>query len=337
MSKDKKYLGHVNIINRSGYKPLLCHNLQELKKGEYHVVQGYVITGDAPKKFIRLYEYGKCRKSITSSWPLYIAKTGHKWYPGESITEYLLNILGNKFGLIMANSRLVKAGNQIRFLSRYFLNPKKQELVHGAEIFAGYLEDEKIIQEIEEQQKAREYFTVQFVHSALTKYCGTHTEQIFSQFIKMLLYDAWVGNNDRHYYNWGIIRHLQSVEDPCFAPVYDTARGLFWNIAEKKIISLHNNPIALKEFLDKYSKNSRPKTGFDGNANINHFQLIEYLYTNEVGISKEEFKTLISQSRLDSFLQCIDKDFTYLLSEKRRNVIKECLKHRYNTIQSLIK
>jgi len=88
--------------------------------------------GEAPKSFIRVYDYQKGsiqRKSNSASWPLYIAKTGHKWYPLESITEHLIARIGTVLGLNMAHSRLVNAGGQVRFLSKYFLNPEKgQEL-----------------------------------------------------------------------------------------------------------------------------------------------------------------------------------------------------------------
>lgn len=331
-----KHLGHVSIINRSGFKPLVCPHLKALKKHQYHIVSGYSITGDAPKKFIRVFEYGECRKSHPKTWPLYIAKTGHKWYPTESITEFLLNQLGHSFGLNMAKSRLVMAGNQLRFLSRYFLKPKFQELVHGAEIFVGYMEDESVVHEIEEQQRAREVFTVDFVRKAMEKYFGTEATIIFKDFVKMLIYDAWVGNNDRHFYNWGVVRHIEGKEKPYFSPVYDTARGLFWNTPEKKIVLLHSDPKQLVDFLTKYSKNSRPKTGIDGDPNINHVQLLEYLYNNEIGITKEEFKALVNRTKLDSFLSCIRNDFKLIISDKRRYVIEECLKFRYNIIQSTL-
>lgn len=82
---ERKHLGHVTIINHSGFKPSICDHLVVLKKHQYHVVHGFSITGDAPKKFIRVYEYGSGKKDNPKTWSLYIAKTGHKWYPGERV------------------------------------------------------------------------------------------------------------------------------------------------------------------------------------------------------------------------------------------------------------
>jgi hypothetical protein len=282
-----------------------------------------------------VYEYKTGRKSNPRSWPLYIAKTGHKWYPIESITEFLLNQLGCIMKLKMADSRLVYAGNQLRFLSKYFLKSKSQELVHGAEIFVGYLEDEDKVQQIEQQGKAREVFTMALVYKSMEKFCGEYTDAIYAEFVKMLIFDALIGNNDRHFYNWGIIRSTDLLEKPYFSPIYDTARGLFWNNPEKKIIALRNNPHNLSVSLEKYAKNSRPKTGIDGNPNVNHFQLVEYIYQNEIGLTKDELKALINEDLLEQLLYCINVDFRHLLSRPRRFVISEYLNLRYNKIVSL--
>jgi hypothetical protein len=57
------------------------------------------IAGDAPKDFIKVYEYEKVRKTSPHLWTPYIAKVGHKWYPIESITEYLMNRTGEVLGM----------------------------------------------------------------------------------------------------------------------------------------------------------------------------------------------------------------------------------------------
>ena len=44
------------------------------------------VAGDAPKDFIRVYDYEPGQPGNPNnpdSWPAYIAKVGHKWYPGE--------------------------------------------------------------------------------------------------------------------------------------------------------------------------------------------------------------------------------------------------------------
>ncbi len=136
-------LERVAIINHSGFFTKWQGLIPPLRKGNYYV-QKIHIAGDAPKDFIHVYEYGEARKKDRKKWPGYIAKVGHKWYPMESITEHLLNKIGGVLGLKMAQSRLMLAGDQIRFLSKYFLK-KDERLVHGAQIYAGFLEDKTFV------------------------------------------------------------------------------------------------------------------------------------------------------------------------------------------------
>lgn len=118
-----------------------------------------------------MYEYGRTpRKNNPRTWTPYIAKVARKWYPDESITEYLLNRLGYALGVTAANSRLVidEEFGRLRFLSEYFLRPV-DNLEHGAEIFADYLSaDTKLVDEIEKDRKTvRNFFTFQFAEGAI--------------------------------------------------------------------------------------------------------------------------------------------------------------------------
>ena len=132
---------YEKIENHSGYTIIVGKKLPAIKKSHFYVIDKNV-GGDAPKEFIKVYEFGKVRKKHKNKWTGYIAKTGQKWYPAESITEYLLNKIGEILGLNMAESRLAFVGGQIRFMSKYFLK-KDEILVHSAEIFAGYLEGDR--------------------------------------------------------------------------------------------------------------------------------------------------------------------------------------------------
>ncbi|MEM7657180.1 MAG: hypothetical protein AAF399_13685, partial [Bacteroidota bacterium] len=145
-------LKKVPLIARSGVKESqVLGKIPSLRSG-YYLLLNNAIGGDAPKDFIQVYQYGIGRKNTPSTWPRYIAKVGHKWYPMESITEHLLNEIGNALGVRMAESLLRMAHGQLRFLSRFFLK-KNQSLTHGAEIYSAYLgeQDQTFVDEIERQ------------------------------------------------------------------------------------------------------------------------------------------------------------------------------------------
>lgn len=118
MNTDK--LSRVREIeNFSGVNLRKIHaKVKPIRQGYYKILN-VTISGDAPKDFIHLYNYGEGKKRNIDNWPKYIAKVGKKWYPIESIVEYLLNRIGEVLGIKMAESELRLGDNQIRFLSKY--------------------------------------------------------------------------------------------------------------------------------------------------------------------------------------------------------------------------
>lgn len=328
-----------NIENYSHSDGLSQQGLRVIKQRDYFWVQGVTLTGDAPKGFVRLYEFerdGRVRRNNPETWPLYIAKTGHKWYPIESITEHLLNRLGDVFGIVMAESGLAVINEQLRFLSRYFLNPQKETLVHGAEIFAGYLEDLAFVESVESANLSRSFFTLQFVEKAVEKAFPAEKDQIMHDLVKLLLFDAMVGNNDRHFFNWAVVQPFDKAKPAYFSPVYDTARGLFWNVADDRLqMRVKNKDVA--RFVQKYCDSSRPKLGWDNIEDINHFSLIKEIFDNQFYITQEEVRHLFGEEMLVKMKETINKEFGRLLSSVRKMMIDESLNYRYSKIKEIIK
>jgi len=338
MSNKKKHIKSLPITDYSGFNPK-PGQIPFAKKQQYYVITGITITGDAPKDFIRYYQFkrnSQIRKDKPKTWPLYLAKHGHKHYPMEVVTEYLLNCIGEEFGFNMAKSGLGWFGGQIRFLSEYFIkHPQKQVLEHGADLYAGYLNDREFVEEIEKMRQSPEYFTVQFTQGVFQHFFPVESKNLFLEFIKLLIFDALIGNNDRHFYNWGIIRDIQDKNKPVFSPIYDTARGLFWNDHEKKLKEIYNKKNQLDSFIKKYSENSSPKIGWDGHRKLSHFELIENLRTLPLAINCQTIKGICSDTKLEAAIQLIDKEFCHLMSLERRELIKKCLLYRHNRIKKI--
>jgi len=334
----RKHIKTLPIADHSGFSPKPgC--IPFAKKHQYFIVTDITITGDAPKDFIRYYQYiqdSSIRKSNSKTWPLFLAKHGHKHYPMESITEYLLNRIGEVLGFNMSESRLGWFGGQLRFLSKYFLNrPHEQVLDHGADLYAGYLNDRDFVEEIEKLHKSPEYFTVQFTQTVLQHFFPDDYEILMLEFIKLLVFDALIGNNDRHFYNWGVIRNVQGKQKPVFSPIYDTARGLFWNDHEDKLIEIYNNKNRLYSFIKKYSDNSTPKIGWDGFKKLSHFELVEKLKTLPFTLNCETIKNICSDAKINEVIGMIDKEFGQLMSFKRRELIKIYLLYRHDCIKKI--
>jgi hypothetical protein len=311
-------------------------NVPILKRHQY-IVSSQPISGDAPKDFIKVYEYGRCRKINKRNWIPYISKIGHKWYPVESITEHLLTRLGQVWGFKMADSKLYVVAGQVRFCSEYFLK-KEEELVHGADILSRYLREDnaELIEQIDKSGWSQELLSMQFVCKAIEATFPEQANEIISNLIELLMFDAIVGNNDRHFFNWGVIRHLRGVKPPTFSPIYDTARGLFWNQKEEKLLTLHGNVNQIRNFIGRYHQKTKPKIGWDKEKEVNHCELVERLVINNY-CSFDRAQGLFSKENLHKAEVLLNTEFKTLLTQIRRDVILRYLDYRFSEFEKVLK
>lgn len=283
--------------------------------------------GDAPKDFVRVYCYGEARKAKPHKWPAYIAKVGHKWYPGESITEHLLTRIGATFGFNVTPSRLARIDNQIRFLSRYFLK-SEESLVHGKEIFAQYVRSSELVTEIDDGRLAHEMFTFQFICDALIDAFGDLADGLIDDFVRLLAFDALTGNNDRHHLNWGVVTHARHLHPPVFAPIYDSARALFWNFDEQKLLDWNVSEEKRRRKINKYVKGARPQTGWEGIELKNHFDLMGCISNCDSGF-KAILQSYCDPGLLTQVVEMVNTEFGSLMSDLRRAMISDCLTLRF--------
>jgi len=363
---------HPTEIRKEKYSDFVLPRsakIQVLKQEHYCVVEGYSIMGEAPKSFIRVYE-GETQSQLKiaatkspqksrhlhftkfyrtenklklptnmgnlNTWTLYLAKTGHKWYPIESITEHLIARVGAVLGLNMAKSRLVKVSGQVKFLSKYFLNPEQgQELVHGIDILAAYVDDRAFVEEIAVKKKERVFFTLEDTVAAIEQVFPSELTTILESFFIMLCFDAWVGVQDRHFQNWGVVRDIYGEKPPYFSPIYDSARGLFWNQTENKI-SEWAKAKQFEQQAENQIKNSVPQFTLRERQKINHFDLAEVLLCDEFLPLKSVACKIFTDEGLNRVQRMIRREFRQLLSRNRVNLICKCLEIRHHKFSKLL-
>lgn len=319
----------VQIRRFTGFDPFGARSaVPVLKVGRYHVEPVYP-GGMAPKDFVRVSPRAKHGKGIGDwrTWPAFIAKVGHQYYPAESLTEHLMTRVGQICGLVMADSRLMICAGQLRFLSRYFRDDT-DILNHGAEILAGHLADVAFVKNVADQRVEKELLTFQDFCSAIRAQFPEDHRDILREFVRMIGFDALVGNQDRHFYNWGVLTHQAGQSRPRFAPIYDSARGLFWNTTEQGLVRL-SKPEKLQEYVD----GSTPEIGWEGKGrDLNHFGLIERIAGHDT-----EFWQLLEDlgheaaARVDTCEGMLDAEFGGLMSPARIDLIKRCLRLRFET------
>jgi hypothetical protein len=323
----------AKVRKLSGAGPKLHRFIPVLKKRNYRT-SAVTISGEAPKDFICVYEYGICRRDRPRTWTQYIAKVGHKWYPVESITEQLMNRIGCVMGLQVAESKLMFIGGQLRFMSKYFLKPG-QRLFHGAEIFSAYLNDQPFVESVASQKVEQQYFTYQFARIALTNVFSREYSGILQSFIGMLVFDAVVGNFDRHMYNWGVIIDTRTQKPLGFSPIYDTARGFFWNYDETQLKRFYDYG-QTNDQVQRYIQKSKPKIAWDGQPELNHIDLIGVLYQHQPD-QQAYIRSLVTSQNRERVLKLIDDEFGYLLTDLRLMFIKATVISRFNQLIDRLK
>jgi hypothetical protein len=316
---------------------ILAINAIPVIREAHYYVRDFKLDGDAPKQFIRLYQYTRdstVRKGNLNTWIPYIAKTAEKWYPHESVVEFMINRIGQVIGLNMNEIMLAMINGQIRFLSKFFRSPA-EILIHGAEICGDYLNDRDMAAEIANSRaSARELFTFEFISAAIAHVFPAYSDQIISDLVKMVTFDALTGNNDRHFYNWGVIDTLKKgKQSPKFAPVYDSARGLLWNWDFNSIVNAHAHYKKGGKKIDKYIEDACPRISIEGNAQVNHFELIKFLkkHAGHGGV----INGLAAADNERKVLHMLATEFWKFFSFERQELLSEIIKIRFERVRSL--
>ncbi len=143
----------------------------------------------------------------------------------------------------------------------------------------------------------------------------------------MLCFDAITGNNDRHIYNWGIISHVKGQRAPRFSPVYDSARGLFWNEHEEKLARFQEKTSDGMTNLKRYVQSSMPRIGWENVQNPNHFELSRLIYQNRPEF-RFVFDDMINLERETRANALLEKEFEKLYSPMLQ-LIRKCLNLRF--------
>lgn len=241
----------------------------------------------------------------------------------------IITHIGQIFKLKIADSKLRMVDGQVRFLSKYFLKSGEQ-LTHGAEIYEYSIGKENYA-ELSEQKQEADYFTFQMTCEAIKVLFPDDDKKIIGGYVEMLTFDAIIGHNDRHPYNWGVIVPIYKNRRTRFAPVFDTARALFWNIPERRVVIMLKDNAAFESYIQKCAA----PIGWDKKGNVAFFDLVALIW-KEFSFYRENIEKFLDADKLNEIADILDKEFGNLLSEERRELIKKCLHLRQEKLRTTI-
>lgn len=149
----------------------------------------------------------------------YILKMQEDDYPDLPAMEYTCNRIATILGLQVPPYYLIEFQGLITFVTRNFMQDHVGTLNH---IY-------KFLPEGEDYHCCSEIIKI------ILEQTGRLSEVV--SFVEMCLFDAFIGNNDRHGRNLGII---ETVKFKSLAPMYDNPS--FYGTETEKLIEAHLNP-----------------------------------------------------------------------------------------------
>lgn len=155
---------------------------------------------------------------------------------------------------------------------------------------------------------------------------------------KILLFDALIGNSDRHHSNWGITETKASlyVEKGLFpvnvmtlSPLYDNGSSLCSYINESDIETILKDKIRYESIINTKSKST---IGWNNIRPIRHFELIKNLrdeYYDETVNLVINIKKNITEQSIDTILSNFDDN---IISSQMKKLLKKFIIDRRNRI-----
>ena len=255
----------------------------------------------------------------------YIAKKAGKNGRTETMTEYVLNLIGLRMGMRMAEPHLATRGGEFRFMSKKF-HGDGDALMHGHEFLAQFWSKEEIAAVHHNSREERRLYSIANVIAGFEAAYMTEADKFIRPFVKMLFFDAAVGCQDRHPKNWGIICSVKGGHPDRFAPIFDTARGLFWEFSTSQ----------LKAFTDvaseRYTRRSRPPIGDFSGEKVTHFLLAEQIVKRYPGF-RPMLGHIVSVRKEQSVMALLDS--MPQIPKTRRWQLKQCINARFVTLRKL--
>lgn len=178
----------------------------------------------------------------------------------------------------------------------------------------------------------KEFCTIKNIKIFLDKFNPT----LFESFLGIMVFDALVGETDRHEENWGLLKIDNKYQ---ISPLYDSGCNLLREFKDPDNANKYYD--GTKDF-DKYIERSKTLIYKENGQRYRHMELIQELYANYPNVISREIQNLekltdrkvkrILKKIPKKFLEKKHKEYIYKYIIKRRNILlnmlgKESEKH----------
>lgn len=234
----------------------------------------------------------------------------------ESCSEKMSYEIAKVLDYPCAHIELAKDRRGNLGILNYLFIDKEKEEHHDAIDFINKNEDE-----------SKEYYTIENIKKCLDNI----DEKLFDEFLKIMVFDALIGETDRHAENWGITKDNTGYR---LSPLYDNGDNLLRNFKNEKFAEKYYNKT--KSF-EAYIKRAESLVFKDDHSKHYKLQeLIQDLYVKYPEQISKEIKNLekLTPDKIDEIVNKIPDE---LLTEQHKKFIIIYLNERKKLLENIIK
>lgn len=295
---------------------------------------------------------GKRIKNVVlhpDDFDMYYFKEPKEKYPWEFWAEVVASIIGKEFGFNTLEYKPAVMEGIGGCLSKSMTQSATEELIHGQQYLI------RILPEFE-LKKGTDH-TFQLIEEFFKS--DDRVSHLIDSFIEMLVFDAIVGNRDRHQQNWAIVREIKIIKSKKsfsnyfekkikqnffdivanFSPLFDNGNCLAYNIVEEDIDEFLENDDKLNKYL--FGAKAVSHVRWFGNS-LPHIELltqIEKNYPEVIKKSVDRVRQKYNKDKISNLVNTIDNDVIfaneiYNLSQKRKSLMIKLIQTRTEKLLS---
>lgn len=224
---------------------------------------------------------------------------------GEAWAEKISSELGKLLGLNMMDVHLAVRENTLGIIAKNFTSGS-DEFYEGGDLFQAIMEDF--------DRYRLENYTFRNIVRALEDF------ELDRDFVVIPVFDALIGNQDRHCDNWGIIASDANYK---LAPIYDNGASLGFQLKEERIKLMFQDLNMFQAFTNR----SHSLIGIDEKKKPKHLELLTVIFRQ---YSKEIDNAINNLSVLNknNIVNILDKVPDSIMSELFKEWVLRLLLYR---------
>lgn len=234
----------------------------------------------------------------------------------ESCSEKMAYEIAKVLGYDCARIELAEDENgTIGILNYLFVNTQVSQHIDAI----SYINQENTTRE--------QFYTIENIKKCLDKI----DNQLFEQFLKVLVFDALIGETDRHEENWGILIEHGKYK---VSPLYDNGCNLLREFKNRQYAEKYYSG---KKDFNAYIERSKSLIYNEiTKKTYTHFELIKKLYKEYPTLIKIEIDNIskLTETKIEEIINAIPKN---LMDEKQREYILNFIKIRKIRLKEIMK